>query len=188
VLMKPDDGQTYWQADQDDQSLLTEEYAAASEQQSVLPAEPLTWTASEYVQHDKQVAWYLALTVVTIVLLGLAIFMQAWTFAVLVIVMGVCVGVLAGRPPHSVKYTLSEYGLRVDEKNFAYHDFRAFGVIQDAALYSVVLIPNKRFMPAVNVYFPSEMGEQIVDIFGAFLPMEHVELDFVEKLARKIRF
>lgn len=186
--MKPDDGQTYWQADQDDQSLLADDNAAFDEQESMPVADPIAWTASEYVQHDKQVAWYLALTIVTIILLGVAIFMKAWTFAVLVIVMGVCVGVLAGRPPHSVKYVLSEYGLRVDEKSFGYHDFRAFGVIQDAALYSVVLIPNKRFMPAVNVYFPSEMGEQIVDVFGTFLPMEHVEMDIVEKLARKIRF
>lgn len=186
--MKPDDGQTYWQADQDDQPLSSEEYGAEGELESVPVADPITWTASEYVQHDKQIAWYLALTIVTILLLGVAIFMKAWTFAVLIIVMGVSVGVLAGRPPRSVKYTLSEYGLRVDEKNFGYHDFRAFGVIQDSALHSIVLIPNKRFMPAVTVYFPSEMGEQIVDIFGAFLPMENVELDFIEKFARKIRF
>jgi len=186
--MKPDEGQTYWQADQDDQPLSADDYGTAEEQQPAPPADPITWTASEYVQHDKQVVWYLALIVVVVLLLGLAIFMKAWTFAVLIIVMGIGIGVLAGRPPHTVNYTLSEYGLRVDDKSFAYHDFRAFGVVQDAALYSIVLIPNKRFMPAVNVYFPGELGEQIVDIFGSFLPMERIELDFVEKLARKIRF
>lgn len=186
--MKQDEGQTYWQADQDDQPLLADDSAVTNDQAPVLPAEPVTWTASEYVQHDKQAAWYLVLIVATVLLLALAIFMKAWTFALLVVVMGIGIGVLAGRPPHSVRYTLSEYGLRIDEKNFSYHDFRAFGVVQDAAMYSIVLIPNKRFMPAVSVYFPSEMGEQIVDIFGAFLPMEHVELDLVEKLARKLRF
>lgn len=186
--MKQDEGQTYWQADQDDQPLLADDSAVTNDQAPVLPAEPVTWTASEYVQHDKQAAWYLVLIVATVLLLALAIFMKAWTFALLVVVMGIGIGVLAGRPPHSVRYTLSEYGLRIDEKNFSYHDFRAFGVVQDAAMYSIVLIPNKRFMPAVSVYFPSEMGEQIVDIFGAFLPMEHVELDMVEKLARKLRF
>lgn len=186
--MKPDEGQTYWQADQDDQPLSAHDHVAVDEQTPALPADPVTWTASEYVQHDKHAVWYLALVVVTILLLALAIFMKAWTFAVLIVVMGVGIGILAGRPPHSVRYTLSEYGLRVDEKSFSYHDFRAFGVVQDAALYSIVLIPNKRFMPTVNVYFPGEMGEQIVDIFGAFLPMEHIELDFVEKLTRKLHF
>jgi hypothetical protein len=186
--MKPDEGQTYWQADQDDQSLFVDEDAQTDSAQAVLPSEPITWTASEYVQSDKHVLWYLALIGITILLLGLAVFMQAWTFAVLVVVLGIGVGVLAGRPPHSVKYVLSDYGLRIDEKTFAYHDFRAFGVVQDAALYSIVLIPNKRFMPTVNVYFPTEMGEQIVDIFGSLLPMEHVEPDIVDRIARKLRF
>lgn len=154
----------------------------------IAPSEPLSWQASEYVHHDKQAIWYIALGAVTIALLALAIFMQAWTFAALVVVLGVGIGVLAGRPPHTVQYILSEGGLRVDEKTFAYHDFRAFGVIQEDAFASIILMPTKRFMPAVNVYFPSEMGEQIVDIFGAFLPMEPIELDFVDKLARKLRF
>lgn len=150
--------------------------------------EPITWQASEYVHHDKQAIWYIALIGITVALLALAIFMKAWTFAALVVALGVGVGVLAGRPPHTARYTLSESGLRVDEKSFAYHDFRSFGVIQEDAFASVVLIPTKRFMPAVNIYFPTEMGEQIVDILGSFLPMEQIELDFVEKLARKLHF
>lgn len=150
--------------------------------------EPITWQASEYVHHDKQAIWYVALIGVTIALLALAIFMKAWTFAALIVALGVGIGVLAGRPPHTARYTLSESGLRVNEKNFAYHDFRSFGVIQEDAFASVVLIPTKRFMPAVNIYFPTEMGEQIVDILGSFLPMEQIELDLVEKIARKLHF
>ena len=186
--MKSDQGQTYWQADQDDQPLSANDYVTTAASEAEVSVEPITWTASEYVQNDKHALWYLVLIVATIVLLGIAIFMKAWTFAVLVVVMGIALGVLAGRPPHSIKYVLSDYGLRVDEKTFAYHDFRAFGVVQDAALYSIVLVPNKRFMPNVTIYFPGEMGEQIVDIFGSFLPMEHIELDFVEKLMRKLHF
>jgi hypothetical protein len=50
-----------------------------------------------------------------------------------------------------------------------------------------VLIPHKRFMPSVNVYFPAESGEEIVDVFGESLPMEHVEPDIIDKLSRKLR-
>ena len=187
--MKPEQGQTYWQPDQDEPALGPDPVEVA-QQQPVAPSDqPISWQASEYVQHDKQMLWYVTLASVTVILLLLSIFLiKSWTFAVLIVVMAVSVAVLAGRPPRTMQYTLSAQGLHVNEKTFSYHDFRAFGVIQDGPLYSIVLIPNKRFMPAVNVYFPPEQGEQIVDLFGAILPMEHLELDIIEKLTRKLRF
>lgn len=186
--MKPDEGQTYWAADQDDQQLLANDYDQADDQYNAMPEEPIAWQASEYVQHEKQTIWYVALAGITIALLALAIFMKVWTFAILVVVMGVGVGVLASRPPHTARYTLSENGLRIDDKSFGFHDFRAFGVVQEGAFSYIVLIPNKRFMPTVNVYFPNELGEQIVDTFGLMLPMERVEPDIVDRLARKLHF
>jgi hypothetical protein len=48
-------------------------------------------------------------------------------------------------------------------------------------------MPRKRFSPAVTVYFPKEKGEEIVDVFGARLPMEEVKLDLIDKIVRKLR-
>ena len=53
--------------------------------------------------------------------------------------------------------------------------------------YSIVLIPKKRFATSVVVYFPETSGEEIVDIFGAHLPMEPVKLDVLDKLVRLLR-
>ncbi len=39
----------------------------------------------------------------------------------------------------------------------------------------------------VTVFFPETEGEQIVDIFGARLPMEPVKLDLMDKLVRWLR-
>lgn len=189
--MQPEQGQTYWQPDQehDDEPLNTEPVEQVETPPPHPTDQPITWQASEYIQHDKQMMWYAVLAGATVLLLLVSIFLvKSWTFAVLIIVMAISVAILAGRPPRVMQYTLSAQGLQVNEKAFSYHDFRAFGVIQDGPLYSVILIPNKRFMPAVNVYFPAEQGEHIVDLFGAVLPMEHLELDLVEKITRKLRF
>jgi hypothetical protein len=85
-----------------------------------------------------------------------------------------------------MQYKLDHHGIQINEKIFNLHDFRAFGVLQEGGLYSVVLIPMKRFMPSVNVYFPAEQGEHIVDVFGEVLPMEQVEPDLLDKLTRKL--
>jgi hypothetical protein len=50
-----------------------------------------------------------------------------------------------------------------------------------------MLIPTKRFAPGVSVYFPTEVGEQIVDILGQRLPMENLKLDLVDVVVRKLR-
>ena len=70
---------------------------------------------------------------------------------------------------------------------YVFSDFRSFGVLNEDNHYSIVLIPKKRFAPRVTVYFPETEGEQIVDVFGARLPMEPVKLDLLDKLVRFLR-
>ena len=50
-----------------------------------------------------------------------------------------------------------------------------------------MLTPRKRFSPRVTVYFPEAQGEEIVDAFGARLPMEEVKLDMLDKLIKFLR-
>ena len=163
--------------------------AVAPETRPVGTQGSLTWQASEYIHHEKQGAWFAALFGGALVLLAIAIFVvQSPTFAVLVIVMAIALGVFAVRPPRIISYQLSGYGITIDDKTFQFHDFRSFGIVQDGPLYSAILVPNKRFGPAVNIYFPAENGEEIVDVLGEYLPMRHVELDFIDKLTRQLRF
>lgn len=184
--MNPGDGneQDYWQ--NEDESLSAQ---PAEVTQQAVQSESLSWQASEAIHHEKHMLWFVGLLAATVFLLAVSIFLiRSWTFAVLIVVMAITVGVLGSRPPRVNSYQLNSQSLQVNDKTFSLHDFRAFGVLQDGPLYSVVLIPHKRFMPSVNVYFPAESGEQIVDIFGASLPMEHVEPDVIDRLSRKLRF
>jgi len=153
------------------------------------PRESLTWQASEFVQHDKEGVWFLGLAGFAILLFLLDLFIiRSITFGVLIVVMVLGVVVIARRAPQVISYALTPDGLQLNEKHFSFHDFRAFGVLQEGAMYSVRLIPQKRFMPPVNVFFPPEYGEQIVDVFGTVLPMEHIEPDIIDRLAERIRF
>lgn len=195
--MQPEQNQNYWQPSaepQTDKSApMTNEIApqtAAPAVQASAPQEaPLSWQASEFVHHEKDGMWFLALLVVTVILLLIDIFLvQSWTFGALIIVMAIAVMVIAKRPPRIITYTLTAQGIQIDDKQFHFQDFRAFGVVQENAFYSIRLVPNKRFMPMVSVFFPPEDGEEIVDAFGHALPMENIERDTIDKLVEKIRF
>ena len=189
--MQPEDKGSYWQphasAPQGAAALPPAGPAPAAPEEYDLPV--LNWQASEYIHHEKQGMWFAGLAGAAVLLILIAIFLVgSWTFAILVAVMAVALAVFAVRPPRIMNYTLSEAGIRVNEKNFLYSDFRSFGVIEDGPLYSAQLVPAKRFMPAVNVYFPVEYGEDIVDMLAEFLPMQHVEPDLFDKIMRKLRF
>lgn len=201
--MQPNQQQPeYWLSENDKIEANQPEYAKSEQEGRPLPdvstpeveaelrptTEPIAWQASEYIHHEKQTMWFVGLIGVSLLLLVTAFVIQSWSFAVLVVVMSIAVSFMALRPPRAMNYQLTAQGLQVNEKHFSYHDFRSFGIINEGALYSVLLTPNKRFMPQVTMYFPPELGEQIVDLLGAMLPMEEVELDPLDKLVRKLRF
>jgi hypothetical protein len=123
------------------------------------------------------------------VLIAIAFFWtHSWTFIALLVVMAVATGVYAKRPPRTLHYVLSERGVRIDATEYHYSDFRAFGILEDEVSYSVVLIPVKRFMPAITLFFDQPQGEQIVDILGSRLPMEELHHDFIDIMTRRLRF
>ena len=199
--MQPDDKGSYWQSQGGEAPLAAApapyQPPQPPQQEVVLPrtqsAPVLSWQASEYVHHEKQGMWFAALAGGALLLIIVTFFlfgntMTFWSFAVLVVVMAVALAVYAVRPPRIMRYELSNRGIDVNDKHFSYQDFRYFGIIQDGPLYSAQLVSVKRFIPVVSVYFPGESGEQIVDMLGEHLPMQHVEPDIIDKLMRRLRF
>lgn len=148
----------------------------------------ISWEASEYVHNDKGAMWLVGLGLVGLVFAAIALFLQAWTFLIMIIVACVAMGVFAFRKPHVLQYTLNDNGVQIADKTYHYSDFRAFGIMQEGAFFTMTLIPVKRFAPALSVYFAEEQGEDIVDIVSAHLPMEHIEPDIIDRLMHRLRF
>lgn len=151
---------------------------------------PLRWQAQEYIHLEKGIWWYVIFGVVALGLIAADIFfLRSWTFSVLVIVMSVAVIMFLRRPPRTIQYAVSpRQGLYIGEQLHHWEEFRAFGIVEDSGHYSLMLVPVKRFSPGISVYFPEEIGEQLVDVMAARLPMEELKLDFVDALIRKLRF
>lgn len=160
-----------------------------TEQTQVADEEPVHWTASEYIHQDKNGLWYtiFGIVVLAFITVDLLVF-KSYTFSVLVLVMAVAIIIYSRRPPRTVEYTLSgNQGLFVGEKLYHFSEFKAFGLINDMGQHSIMMVPIKRFSTGISVYFPEDVGEKIVDILGARLPMKDLKLDAVDILVRKLR-
>ncbi len=204
--MKPDQQSNYWQHDpEQDQAVKEPELYTPTPfepEQDPTPAEtqpntppltesvdPVHWTANEYIHLEKNGWWFVLFTLVVFALIAIDLFvLKSYSFSVVVIVMAVAVIVYSRRPPRALDYTLSgAQGLYVGERLYHFNEFKSFGLIKDGDHHSIMLIPTKRFSPGVSVYFPEEVGEQIVDILGARLPMESLKLDIIDVVVRKLR-
>ena len=147
----------------------------------------ISWEAEEYLVRDRNTWWYVGLFVVGVALCALSVFLNWWTFLILIILSIVAILISTFRPPRKIKYSLNKEGLIEGTTLHKYEDFRAFGILKEDNHYSAVLIPKKRFALNVKVYFPEGSGEAIVDHLGARLPMEEVKLDFLDKIVNFLR-
>lgn len=149
----------------------------------------ISWTASEYIDHSRGSGWYLALIAGTIALAALVYFITKDYFATCIVgFMGAVVGVFSRQKPKQVIYELSSSGLKAGEKVYPLNLFKSFALIREGILSSVNLIPIKRFMPPLSIYFDLSDEQKIVSLLGSHLPLEEGGLDTIERLARRLRF
>ena len=150
--------------------------------------DPIQWTASDAVEHERSKSWYIVVTLIAALIIGVAIWIGQWSLAVLIFIILIAIFVVVRKPAHEIRYELSSDGLSIDGQLRPISEFRAFGVRHDGALWQLVLIPIKRFGLSVTTFINEDQGEQIVDLLGTVLPMEEVGSDFVDSLSKKLKF
>jgi hypothetical protein len=149
--------------------------------------DPIHWQASEYVHREKNLSWFALFIVVAIILVAVAIFLiKSWSFAILIPVMAAALVVYTRHPPRMLDYSLGRHGLHINDRLFPFGDFKSFALIHGLEQYSIMLVPVKRFKPAVTINFPNEMGEAIVDMLAARLPMRELQPDLIDRIIHKL--
>jgi hypothetical protein len=173
--------------EQDARSLLSPRTDSAMQMGS-MPAD-ISWTAAEFVEHEKTASWYAALAAVTVVIAVAVYFVtkdKISTGTIVAVLIGF--GLFAARKPQMQAYRLSSNGIQVGGKVYGFYDYKAFSVTEDGAVISVVLSPLRRFMPPLTIYVAPEVEESVVAFLGMFMPFEQHRADAVDNLMRKIRF
>lgn len=149
----------------------------------------VAWEASEYLQHDNGMGWYIGFFAAAVVLITFAIFIvHLWLFAVVVLLMAVAGIIHVRQPPKIIQYRLDDEGFHIDGVNHPYASFKSFSIIRDGAFFAILLMPARRIAMSTIVYFDEPDGEDIVDALGAYLPMEHRELAALDRFLRVVRF
>jgi hypothetical protein len=160
---------------------------AAQQDPRDIPADA-TWTASEFIAHEKTPLWYGALIIITVVVVGGSYLLTRDKIAAVALTMvGVLFGFLAAHKPRVLNYAVNARGLLIDNKFYPYSDFKSFGIVQEGAFSSIVFAPMRRFMPTLTIYYPPESEQQVVNALSQYMPFAPASHDLIDQLMRRIR-
>lgn len=91
-----------------------------------------SWSAPEYIRHDKSNRWYLTAGIIALLTSALALFLGNWTMALAVLALAAVYWYLdTYHPPKVTKIELSEMGVRVGHMFFPYSQIQSFWIIYD---------------------------------------------------------
>lgn len=153
------------------------------------PTVLVSWSASEFVSHEKSVGWYLLLGFLAVLTSAIIFIITREIFSIIVVlVLAIALAVFGNLKPRTLDYALEDSGIQIGDKFFAYGTFKSFAIIEDSTVPSIQLLPQKRFMVPITVYFAPNDEDIIVSTLGNFLPFEHKKRDTVDKISSRIRF
>ncbi len=147
------------------------------------------WSASEYIDHHKSIEWYAVLVLASVLLGGLLYLVtRDWISVVVVLLAAGMFGISGAKKPRTLTYRITESGVQVAGKLYPYEDIKVFSVVNEGGVSSIQLLPLRRFMPPLSIYYPPDMEEPIFNALANYLPHEENKHDPVDRLMKRLRF
>lgn len=182
-----------WQFTPGQQKVGADSAITADQVDASLPAQEsentVSWTASEYIAHQKDALWYLAFSAGTLLFAALVYLVTRDVVPTgVIIICAVLLGIMGARKPRVLSYSIDGRGITIANKFYSYADFKSFGVIDEGGVSSIVFSPLKRFMPDLSVYIDKDDEERIAHAISDYLPFEERDHDLLERLMSRLRF
>jgi hypothetical protein len=148
----------------------------------------VSWTSSGEALQIRSAAWRVRMTLVSVVAAALIYLITRDLVPTIAIVLaGTLFGFLGSRRPPALNYQLDVTGITINQKRYAYGEFRAFSIV-DYPAAGANLIPLKRFLPMLSIHFDGTQQDKIVAVLSNHLPMERPRNDAMDKLISRARF
>lgn len=89
----------------------------------------LSWKAPEFINHYRSPKWFLMASVLLLAFVGYALYTESATMAIVFIVLAGVYYLTHNQNPKTIEIKLTELGVYVDEKFYAYHLINSFWIV-----------------------------------------------------------
>lgn len=143
----------------------------------------VSWDAPEHYHIEKGGDWFFALTIITVAVVVVAIFLGNILFALLCGIGGAVLALAASRPPRIVKYAISVRGVKIGNESYSFTALKSFDIQEDNPRGPQLLVLTKHhFMPLLVMPLPEEYIDDIEDIMAGRLTEEELKEPFFNKI------
>jgi len=152
--------------------------------------EHISWVALEYEHHKKSAKWFLGLLIVTILILGYAVWQKDWLMLVTFVILLSAIYLYARRNPKKIKIKLSEKGVTLDQDEYPYGMIKSFWIMYEppgikTLSFEMSQYVNRELVLQLADADPNEIREFLLEFLEEDL--EHEE-KYSDKLMRKLKF
>jgi uncharacterized membrane protein len=146
-------------------------------------AREVLWEAPEHHHVEKNGDWFWILGILTIIITVTTFFLGNTLLALLLLIAGITMGLIANREPDLITMAVNNRGVRLGDTLHPYSTLECFYLDEEHERGPHLLVrSNKLFMPLLIMPIPEEYIEDIEMILESRLPEEYL----VEPLANKL--
>lgn len=143
----------------------------------------VAWDAFAHHHFERKNDWFWIAGIVIVTASTISIFFHNTLLGVLILIGGTVMLILVSRPPVIVAYSVTQRGIRIDDKLFPYTTLESYDIDEDHELGPHLLLKSeKMFMPLIALPIPEEYIDEIDTIVGTRLPEAHLEEPFAQKI------
>jgi len=144
------------------------------------------WIAPEYYHYPKTELWIWSSVFVAILLIAFSLWQKNFLFAVFLGIAELLIVSWSARKPHKMTFTISENGVRLDQKKFyTYDELLGFAVIKpgfDDQYFELVLETKSHINQFVKIMLPKERRADVFEAINTHLD----EIEYEETVFERI--
>jgi len=151
----------------------------------------ISWDAPEYEHRPKESSWYWITIIVSLLMIGVAVWQQNWLFALFVIIAEALLIIWGNREPDEVRIVIDQAGVRIgDHKFYPRAHIEAFSIIEHGHTdwHDLIILLDRRLIPTVRIHIPEERVSALREVLPTLYPEYDHQESFVEILERYLWF
>jgi len=103
------------------------------------------WQAPQFLSFKKDKKWYLLAGFLALVIIGVALYLQQWLFAVVILAATFVIFSFAREQAPNKKIAISDTGVSLNGKFFSYNQLKSFWIVERPQIKILYLETTKRF-------------------------------------------
>ncbi len=145
------------------------------------------WRAPEFEKYEKSAGWFIAVGLIGLIVFTIALFMENFIFAFIVVLAIFIVFVYALKEPRIIQFEINDEGITIDGRLHPYEDFKSFWIFSSPSI--ALSVKSKRlFTPLIKIPLADQAPVKVRQELTRFVPEEKQEESLIDTLSRYLKF